>query len=213
MPPPYTTLAGFRRARRAQSKEYLDNKRTWNNSIADSFERWEKLPKPKANNKDIIESKGYENKFKKLFADSVSRKITVSARETLRENNRKNEETAIAITLTGERIFKKHSNALVLQIDESMLNKQPMDSIILIHNHPQNDTFSAYDLRFMSNRQIHTLIAACHNGKIFSLRTNCGETVDGWIVSEYNRYVDEGETPEIVLSYLSKKYGWEYKEL
>ena len=28
---PYKTLAGFRRARRAQSKEYLDNRRTWIN--------------------------------------------------------------------------------------------------------------------------------------------------------------------------------------
>ena len=30
---PYKTLAGFRQARRAQSKEYLDNRRTWINRV------------------------------------------------------------------------------------------------------------------------------------------------------------------------------------
>ena len=124
-----------------------------------------------------------------------------------------NEETAIAITLSGERILKQHSKGLVLEVDTHVLHQQPIDSVILIHNHPQNDSFSSYDLRFMSNRQIHTLIASCHDGKVFSLRTNCGKTVDEWIVSEYNRYIDEGVSIQDTLLRLSKKYGWEYKEL
>ena len=39
------------------------------------------------------------------------------------------------------------------------------------------------------------------------------KSVDRYIVSEYNRYMDEGESIENALSFLSKKYGWEYKEL
>ena len=39
------------------------------------------------------------------------------------------------------------------------------------------------------------------------------KSVDRYIVSEYNRYMVEGKSRENVLSLMSKKYGWEYKEL
>ena len=207
--PPYTTLGGFRRARRAQTEVY----RSMRNTVADAPKHGEKVPKPKGYNQEIIKSNSYQKKFEKIVDASISRKVTVASREVISENNRMNEETAIAITLSGERILKQHSKGLVLEVDTHVLHQQPIDSVILIHNHPQNDSFSSYDLRFMSNRQIHTLIASCHDGKVFSLRTNCGKTVDEWIVSEYNRYIDEGESREDVLSFLSKKYGWEYREL
>ena len=39
------------------------------------------------------------------------------------------------------------------------------------------------------------------------------KSVDSYIVSEYNRYMVEGKSRENELSFMSKKYGWEYKEL
>ena len=39
------------------------------------------------------------------------------------------------------------------------------------------------------------------------------KSVDRYIVSEYNRYMVEGKSIENALSVMSKKYGWEYKEL
>ena len=206
---PYKSLGAFRRARRAQTETY----RSIRSTLADAPKYGEKIPKPKGYNQKIIKGNSYQKKFEQIVGTSISRKLTVASREVISENNRMNEETAIAITVAGERILKQHSNGLVLEVDTRVLHQQPIDSVILIHNHPQNDSFSSYDLRFMSNRQIHTLIASCHDGKVFSLRINCGKTVDEWIVSEYNRYIDEGKSAENVLSFLSKKYGWEYKEL
>ena len=42
----------------------------------------------------------------------------------------------------------------------------------------------------MANEQIHTLIAVGHDGKIFSLRTNCGKKADEDIIREYDRGMD-----------------------
>ena len=42
---------------------------------------------------------------------------------------------------------------------------------------------------------------------------NMPETVDRYIVSEYNRYIGQGASREDTLRDLAKKYGWEYKEV
>ena len=42
---------------------------------------------------------------------------------------------------------------------------------------------------------------------------NMPETVDRYIVSEYNRNIRAGLTREETLQAMAKKYGWEYKEL
>ena len=56
------------------------------------------------------------------------------------------------------------------------------------------------------------MFAVSPDGKVF-LRTNCGKTVDRYIVSEYNRNIEAGLTREETLQALAKIYGWEYKEL
>ena len=206
---PYTTLAGFRRARRAQAESYKDIK----NKLADASKYGDKLPKPKGYNQELIKSANYEQKFTQIVDNSIKHSVAVAAREILRENNRVNEETAIAFNAFGERILKQKSNGLFISVDMTEINKQPKDSVVLIHNHPQNDSFSDRDLRFMQNEQIHSIIAVCPNGKIFSLRTNCGKRVDEYIVSEYNRYMSKGVSREEVLRDMANRYTWEYKEL
>ena len=208
-PAPYKTLAGFRRARRAQAESYKAVAKT----IADASKYGEKLPKPKGNNRGLIDSKAYENNLTQIVGNTIGRKVTVAAREILRENNRANEETAIAFSSSGERILKQHNKGLFISIDMEIVRRQPKDSVVLVHNHPQNDSFSDRDLRFMQNEQIHTIIASCHDGKIFSLRTNCGKIVDEHIVSEYNRNIKAGLAREETLRDMAKKYGWEYKEV
>lgn len=208
-PAPYTTLAGFRRARRAQAESYKAVAKT----LADASKYGEKLPKPKGNNRGLIDSKAYENNLMQIVGNEIGRKVTVAAREILRENNRANEETAIAFSSSGERILKQHNKGLFISIDMDVIRRQSKDSVVLVHNHPQNDSFSDRDLRFMQNEQIHTIIASCHNGKIFSLRTNCGKRVDEYIVSEYNRYISNGLTRAETLQIMANKYDWEYKEI
>ena len=211
---PYSTLAAFRRARRAQSENYRESRKEWAKepaSIADESKYGEKLQKPKGNNRAIIDSAKYEKHFEKIVGKTISRKVVVSAREILRENNRMNEETAIAITLNGERILKQHSPTLVIEVDMSELVKQPKDSVILLHNHPQNDTFTDRDLQFMQNKQIHTLIACTHDGKVYSLRINNGKPFDKYVMAWYNRYMDETQDKHKTMLKIAEQYEWEYK--
>lgn len=209
---PYKTLASFRRARRAQAQSFKDNRKEWN-IIADTSKYGVKYPKPKSNNREVIESKLYETKIEQIVPKEIVRKTIVAAREILRENNRLNEETAIAITLSGERILKQHEKGLNFNVDMSVINKQPNDSVVLIHNHPRNDTFSIDDLLFMSHKQIHTMIVCTHNGKIFFLRINCGKMFDNCVESTYNKLKGKGLTHEAALVGLCEEYEWEYKEL
>ena len=65
----------------------------------------------------------------------------------------------------------------------------------------------------MENKKIHTLIACTHDGKIYSLRTNCGKPFDKYVDGLYNRYIAEGNTAHEALTKISTIYGWEYKEL
>ncbi len=225
---PYKTLGAFRRAKRANAQSYQEYRKDWvdrkdaknhhqgqytSSHIGDFSKYPDKLPKPKGYNQELIKSLTYQKNFEKIVPRNLARKITVAAREAISANNRKNEETTIVFSLTGERILKQHSPSLVIEVDMQEIRKQETDSIILLHNHPQNDSFSDLDLGFMQNEQIHTLIACGHDGKIFSLRTNCGKTVDESIVSEYNRYIDRNVSKSIALTEMAKKYNWEYKEL
>ena len=215
MDAPYTTLAAFRRARRAQSETYKASRKEWTQpptSIADVSKYGAKLPKPKSNNRSVIDSVAYEHRYEQIVGKQLSRTVVVAAREILRENNRMNEETAIAITLNGERILKQHSSTLVLEVDTTKLHGKPKDSIILLHNHPQNDTFTDRDLQFMQNQQIHTLIACTHDGKIYSLRVNGGKPVDKYATAWYNRIMLEEQDAHKAMVKVAKIYGWEYKE-
>lgn len=115
---------------------------------------------------------------------------------------------------TGEVLLEQHAKGLVMEVDTSKLRGQPADSVIMAHNYPTGTSFSERDLEFMGNNpQIHTMLAVSPDGKVFSLRTNCGKMVDRYIASEYNRYIGQGASREDTLRDLAKKYGWEDKEL
>ena len=209
--PPYATLGGYRRAHRAQS----DSFRKMRHRIADFNRNENDSDRPIPLKQESIKGAKYEAKFSRLVPSSIVHTITVKSRQILRENNRKKEETAVCVSLgTGEVLLEQHAKGLVMEVDTSKLRGQPADSVIMTHNHPTGTSFSERDLEFMGNNpQIHTMIAVSPDGKVFSLRTNCGKMVDRYIVSEYNRYIGQGASREDTLRDLAKKYGWEYKEV
>ncbi len=211
--PPYKTLGAFRRAKRANAESYEAKKGVWSGKIAEANQDENNKPIPL--NQESIKGAKYETKFAQSVPASTAHTVAVKSRQILRENNRKKEETAVCISAeTGEVLFEQHSKTVTLDVDSTALNKQPADSVILVHNHPSGLSFSGQDLEFMGNNpQIHTMIAVNPDGKVFSLRTNCGKKVDRYIVSEYNRYINQGVSREDTLRDLAKKYGWEYKEV
>lgn len=212
--PPYKTLGAFRREVRKPKEEQSDAFRSMRNRIAEANRgdiQFEIIPLKQ----ERIKGAQYAAKFAQSVPASAVHTIAVKSRQILRENNRKKEETAVCVSLeTGEVLLEQHAKGLVVEVDTSKLRGQPVDSVIVTHNHPTGTSFSERDLEFMGNNpQIHTMIAVSPDGKVFSLRVNCGKTVDRYIVSEYNRYISQGVSREDTLRDLAKKYSWEYKEV
>lgn len=127
------------------------------------------------------------------------------------KNRCKNSETVYGISLNGEKLFKNHSNGLTVDVNPEKLANAQKDSIILLHNHPHGDSFSDLDLRLMSSGKIHTMIASSPDGKIFSLRTNCGKMFDEDAILLYTKFINNNFSREDALTRLAKLYNWEYK--
>lgn len=213
--PPYKSLGAFRREARKPREKQSDVFRSMRSRIAEANRGDISLDRAIPLKQERIKGVQYEAKFAQSVPTSAVHTVAVKSRQILRENNRKKEETAVCVSLgTGEVLLEQHAKGLVMEVDTSKLRGQPADSVIMTHNHPTGTSFSERDLEFMGNNpQIHTMIAVSPDGKVFSLRTNCGKTVDRYIVSEYNRNIRAGLTREETLQAMAKKYGWEYKEL
>lgn len=214
-PPPYSTLGAFRREARKPREQQSDVFRSMRSHIAEANRGNIPLDRAIPLKQERIKGAQYEAKFAQSVPTSAVHTVAVKSRQILRENNRKKEETAVCVSLeTGEVLLEQHAKGLVMEVDTSKLHGQPADSVIMTHNHPTGTSFSERDLEFMGNNpQIHTMLAVSPDGKVFSLRTNCGKTVDRYIVSEYNRNIKAGLTREETLREMAKKYGWEYKEV
>ena len=216
--PPYKTLGAFRREARKPVGKQSDAFRSMRSRIAENNRGDMATSRAIPLKQELIKGKNYENKFAQAIPNAkveTIHTVAVKSRQILRENNRKKEETAVCISIeTGEVLLEQHSKGLVVEVNTSKLNGQPADSVIITHNHPTGTSFSERDLEFMGNNpQIHTMLAVTPDGKVFSLRTNCGKSVDRYIVSEYNKNIRDNLTREESMCYLAKKYGWEYKKL
>lgn len=213
--PPYKTLGAFRREVRKPKEKQSDIFRSMRSRIAEANRGDVPLDRAMPLKQECIKGAQYEAKFAKSVPTSAVHTVAVKSRQILRDNNRKKEETAVSVSIeTGEVLLEQHAKGLVLEVDTSKLRGQPADSVVLTHNHPTGTSFSERDLEFMGNNpQIHTMLAVSPDGKVFSLRTNCGKMVDRYIVSEYNRNIRAGLTREETLQDMAKKYGWEYKEV
>ena len=212
--PPYKTLGAFRREVRKPKDKQSVAFRAMRNQIAD-IDNGENKVKVIPLNQESIKGAKYEAKFAEILPPSIVHTVAVKARQILRENNRKKEETVVCFSIdNGEIVYEQHSIGVKLNLNPSALINQPKDKIILLHNHPSGKSITALDLEYMEQHpQVHTILAVSPNGKVFSLRTNCGKTLDRYRVSEYNRNKDAGLTREEILKNMAKDYNWEYKEL
>ena len=212
---PYKTLGGFRRAYRSNSEPFQEHKKaipSVSEQVASS--KRDSYIRPMKYKKSFVESSEYRKKVNSSFTSfnkETKSTIVELSREILKENQGKNSETVYGISLNGEKLFKNHSNGLTVDVNPEKLANAQKDSIILLHNHPHGDSFSDLDLRLMASGKIHTIIASSPDGKIFSLRTNCGKMIDEDAILLYTKFINNNFSREDALTRLAKLYNWEYK--
>ena len=164
---------------------------------------------------DAIKGQKYEKKFTEILPEETAHNTTVKAREILRENNRKKEETVYLLSVSnGDEVYKQHEKGLRPSIDVGKINRMPENSLVLIHNHPSGDSFSIDDLRtLIYTKQIHTMIAVSPDGKIFSLHIKQRKDVDIYAEGMYNKGIKDKISLSQILQGIAIELDWEYKEL
>ncbi len=165
-------------------------------------------------NKTVVDTPDYRKKFENLDLGKSTSEVMRESRRCIRLNDGTSNERGTFINLQGKSEFTfsgKNSSADYSGMDFS---KYRENSLILVHNHPHSGSFSADDILTLSNhKQINTIIAAGHDGTVYSLSINGGKRVDRLIISEYNKLYSIDKDVHKVLVSLSYKYGWEYKKL
>jgi proteasome lid subunit RPN8/RPN11 len=131
-----------------------------------------------------------------------------------RRNSGTTNETAICLDKNGKEVYRFNGKNSQARYDSEKLESLPNGSVILVHNHPHGGTFSSDDILTLSNYPaIKTIIAAGHNGIVYSLSINNGKRVDFSFINEYNELYSEYRNYEEVVESLAKIYNWEYKKL
>lgn len=206
---PYSTLAAFRRARRAQSGAYIEIRKRWDTVAEQSKE--EVLPY----NQEIVDSDVYKTKFKGLGGKNVIKAVCKEARKCIHKNDKTTNERGVFIDKKGESVHSFEGNNLKASFGGYSLDKYEDNSLILLHNHPSGMSFSTDDILTLSdNPQVAIIIAVGHNGVIYKLSIGNGKRVDKSIVGEYNMLMkDTGKDRHKVMQLLAKRNNWSYEKL
>ena len=88
----------------------------------------------------------------------------------------------------------------------------PKRSLVIVHNHPRSESFSPEDMNFLVQvQEVKAIVAAGHNGDIYTLSTENTKMIDDDIFLEYNKLkeVYSGDLHKVV-SELAKRYEWRY---
>ena len=136
-----------------------------------------------------INSREYSSKFKGLTGSFFGdRRAVNEARKCISENDGSLFETiAIIDSKKGIRIgdYQRPGNAG----GKILIPKGEKDSIIIIHNHGNNDTFSFDDFALLNSYpQVKTIVAVGHNGIVHRMSVNGGKRLDFSNEKEYNFY-------------------------
>jgi hypothetical protein len=174
-----------------------------------------------------------------LMAETVNEKAVNAKLDELRKwGKTSKKEQASMMTQDGKIIGSAKGDANEVLLSGKMmqaLDKQPPNSLVLLHNHPNNTSFSATDFDVMCKHgSIKELRVVGSNGKTYSVSVGNGKKPS---LNEMKKYEKEiaakikqecankmvkGEMPKgenMFSFYLSErnkvfaeKYGWEYKE-
>jgi len=149
-----------------------------------------------------------------------------------------NTETLLNIDkITGKYVTKKHdgvkSRVTLSDEDIDVLHTAPKNSIISIHNHPGNSSFSDADMRIMTKfESISDLTVIGHENTIYTLSVGDGIRPKlGTITDDYDniryikgiKYSKKVQNNELthdkawhehsneIVEEMAKKYGWKYR--
>lgn len=178
--PPYKTLGGFRRAKRAGSESYKEARKT--------FEK--RLTKEKENNIikeqngfggehsvawSVINTKDYQDKIIALTDKKVLGKAVYKVAKTILEHRQgtAKEDLYLIDARTGAVAYKDITTDAemgVIATEElmSLLSKKDGKDLIIVHNHPKNGYPSSSDFNALyENAQIKYGIIIGHKGTIY----------------------------------------------
>lgn len=227
---PYKDIGSFRRAARAGTEQYkaLRFKASGNAGKAKEADDLPNVSENKGENKVVIPPKNpiidnaeeCRKKFEDLpYNSNVINSIRKEARRTITINDKQATERASLISIKNSKEIKSYQLGVFggrIDVDET--EKAETNSLVLVHNHPSGKSFSDDDIDTLNSLpQIDTIIAAGHDGTVYTLsinKRNGGKRLDNSVGEVYNISKTEhnGDLNE-VLKELANKYGWRYKKL
>ena len=162
----------------------------------------------------------YRKKFEDLpYNSNVISSIRSEARRSININNKTANERMSLIDIKNPKEPKSYKlGTYGGYVQDSEFDKCAKGSIILVHNHPNSTSFSDDDINLLNGiPQIDTIIAAGHDGTVYTLSINeqgGGKRLDKDILEEYNDLkIKYNNDLDNVLDRLSKIYGWRYRKL
>lgn len=205
-----TRVVGFGRS--------VSGKAAWANRRASAIVlNAEPLPGTSFKPIEYFDSKEYRDKFKSIRGlNPLSRySLYSSAKEAIKKNYGKMSETVVVTDrFSGLSPIQENTNGINVQLT---LPPGKKDQYILIHNHPNNGPLSIADTLTLNNRKdIKTMIAATHDGKLYWLEIGNGKRLTynndmekRFIEMDWQRRVvaNDNNHYKALLSF-AKEYGW-----
>ena len=167
----------------------------------------DKTTRVKLNEDKSINDKEEKQNYSSGWADNpnqeeiLKNEIDKQKKELIKYGKEFNKEKAVVISENGEFLISKIGGKSNVYIEGNLLNtlkSKPDRSIIFMHNHPSNSTFSVDDLKVMSKyKSIKEIRAIGHNGSEFIMTLKydserpSNESIDKVIERIYNnKYKD-----------------------
>lgn len=151
-----------------KADNYQDFQDSYNKESNRISETRAEVKKKTKMNKEVINSKDYGEKFD-IFNENVSKSLRDACRELIKEHDQTTNEGYSLIDFERGKTLK-HVKNIGNMGGEALLNNVDKP-VILAHNHPYSTTFSDDDVRyFFTHDKVHGMVAAGHNGTVFSLK-------------------------------------------
>lgn len=175
----------------------------------------------KANTK-VIDSKEYYSKYRGVTTHKISifdRKVADYAKNCISVNDGKaTERVYLLLASTGGKRDMIELSDYGGTFTYDFSGYKP-NSLILVHNHPNNAPFSFDDFVSANNNpEIKTIIAAGHDGTVYKLSCGDGRRLDLSDKNVYNDYenrwdrdysIEQGSLMSV--TNLAKKLGWSFE--
>ena len=191
-PAPYKTLAGFRRARRAQAESYKDSRKEWDivkENVPNGLTSWADSgkigiePNPNAKREcavlwQKINTKKHKDKLIGFVGDSMVGKTVATIETKILKHREGTEQEDIYLldVRTGKVVGRNTSSNALLETECSkemidLLLKDDEKEYVLVHNHPYSTAPSFVDFNTLyKNPKAKYGIIIGHNGVVYKYK-------------------------------------------